>query len=132
MADLVIDYTKVREIEVIEQFTGPADEAIEPGAYARLAPASGKLTNGNATTAAEVGSGEGIVITRQVNTITILKKGIVWLGDALDGLAFGATVYLSDTDGALADAAGTVSKAVGTVVPLFGHDPFRRGLRVAL
>lgn len=130
MADLVIDFTKVREIEVIEQFTGPADEAIEPGHYARLAPATGKLTKGNATTVAEIGSGEGIVITRQVNTITILKKGILWLGDALDGLTFGATVYLSDTDGALADAAGTVEKIVGTVVPLYGHSPFQKGLRV--
>lgn len=133
MPDLVIDYTKVREIEVIEQFTGPADETVDPGHYARLEPTTGKLTKGNATTAAEVGSGEGICITRQVNTITLLKKGILWLGDGvLDSLQFGATIFLSDTDGALADAAGTVNKAVGTVVPLYGHSPFKKGLRVNL
>ena len=132
MTDLVIDYTKVREIEVVEQFTGPADETIDPGVYARLNTSTGKLTKGNGTTTAEVGTGEGICINRQVNTITVLKKGILWLGDALDGLSFGATVYLSDTDGVLADAAGTVSKVVGTVVPLYGHSPFKKGLRVNL
>ncbi|MCA9935850.1 MAG: hypothetical protein H6662_15590 [Ardenticatenaceae bacterium] len=130
MTDLVIDYTQVREIEVIEQFTGPADETVDPGHYARLAPSTGKLTKGNATTAAEVGTGEGLCITRQVNTITILKKGILWLGDALDALNFGDIVYLSDTDGTLADAAGTVSKVAGVVVPLYGHSPFKKGLRV--
>ncbi|MBK7918401.1 MAG: hypothetical protein IPJ94_19520 [Chloroflexi bacterium] len=102
MTDLVIDYTLVREIEVIEQFTGPADETVDPGHYARLAPATGKLTKGNASSAGEVGAGEGICITCQVNTITILKKGILWLGDGvLDALNFGATVYLSNTDGTL-------------------------------
>lgn len=132
MTDLVIDYTKVREIEVIEQFTGPADETVNPGQYARLAPATGKLTKGNATTAAEVGSGEGICITRQVNTITILKKGVIWLGDALDALNFGAAIYLSNTDGTLADTAGTVSKVAGHVVPLYGHSTFKKALRVNL
>jgi hypothetical protein len=133
MTDLVIDFTKVREIEVIEQFTGPADETVNPGHYARLAPATGKLTKGNATTAAEVGAGEGICITRQVNTITVVKKGILWLGeDALNALQFGATIYLSNTDGTLADTAGTVSKVVGTVVPLYGHSTFKKALRVNL
>lgn len=133
MTDLVVDYTLVREIEVIEQFTGPADETVEPGQYARLAPATGKLTKGNATTADEIGSSGGLCITRQVNTITILKQGILWLGDGvLDALDFGATIFLSDTDGALADAAGTVSKSLGTVVPLYGHSPFKRGLRLHL
>ncbi|MBK8987376.1 MAG: hypothetical protein IPM39_15085 [Chloroflexi bacterium] len=133
MTDLVIDYTKVREIEVIEQFTGPADETVNPGQYARLAPSTGKLTKGNATTAAEVGSGEGLCITRQVNTVTVLKKGILWLGEGvLDALNFGATIYLSNTDGTLADAAGTVSKVVGTVVPLYGHSTFKKALRVNL
>lgn len=132
MADLVIDYTQVREIEVIEQFTGPTDETVEPGQYARLAPSTGKLTLGNASSATEVGSGEGLCITRQVNTITIVKQGILWLGTALDSLNFGASVYLSNSDGTLADAAGTVSKVVGIVVPLYGHSPFKKGLRVNL
>jgi len=133
MTDLVIDSTLVREIEVIEQFTGPADETVDPGQYARLVPATGKLSKGNASSAGEVGSGGGVCITRQVNTITIVKKGIIWLGDGvLDALNFGATVYLSNTDGTLADTAGTVSTAVGTVVPLYGHSTFKKALRVNL
>jgi hypothetical protein len=41
-------------------------------------------------------------------------------------------VYLSNTDGTLADTAGTVNKVVGTVVPLYGHLPAKKGLRVNL
>lgn len=133
MTDLVINHTLVREVEVIEQFTGPADETVEPGQYARLAPATGKLTKGNATNAGEVGTGEGVCIVRQVNTITILKKGVIWLGEGvLDALNFGAPVYLSNTDGTLADSAGTVNKLVGHVVPLYGHSPIKKGLRLNL
>jgi hypothetical protein len=39
------------------------------------------------------------------------------VGDALSGIAYGVSVSLSDTDGTLADAAGTVSTVVGKVVP---------------
>jgi tetrahydromethanopterin S-methyltransferase subunit E len=39
------------------------------------------------------------------------------VGEALDSLAYGAVVYLSNTDGTLADTAGTVSKKIGVVVP---------------
>jgi hypothetical protein len=54
--------------------------------------------------------------------ISLLKRGIV-AGFNLSGLAYGASVYLSDTDtGILADAAGTVSVAVGKVVPLSDAD----------
>ena len=38
------------------------------------------------------------------------------VGDALSGIAYGVSVFLSDTDGTLADAAGTVSTVVGKVV----------------
>jgi len=54
----------------------------------------------------------------------LLRRGKVALYDAnganiLDGLTFGAQVYLSDTPGRLADAAGTVSVPVGRVIPLW-------------
>lgn len=134
MTDLVIDSTKVREIEVIEQFTGPAAEAIEAGDYVRLNPTTGKIEKGNATTAAEARKG-GPALTSAVqanDTITFLRKGIVWVGDALDALTFDDDVFLSNTDGTLADAAGTVSLVVGTVVPLYGQSAYKRGLRVDL
>jgi hypothetical protein len=39
------------------------------------------------------------------------------VGNALSALTYDDDVFLSDTDGTLADAAGTVSKIVATVVP---------------
>ncbi len=134
MADLTIDSTQVREVEVIEQLTGPAEEALALGDYARLNTSTGKLEKGNGTTAAEARAG-GVVIQAAETadlTATILRKGIVFLGDALDSLTFDDDVFLSNTDGTLADTAGTVSLIVGTVVPLYGYATYNKGLRVDL
>ena len=131
MPDLVIDSTKVKEVEVIEQFTGPTDEDIQPGQYCRLNTGTGKLTKGNATSAAEARK-FGMCINNLAGKITVLRKGIVFLGAALDARPFDSDVFLSNTDGALADAAGTVSLVVGTVVPLYGYSPYKKGLRLDL
>jgi hypothetical protein len=49
--------------------------------------------------------------------VTAIAKGIVG-GLDLSGLAYGASVFLSDTDGGrLSTAAGTVSVTVGKVIP---------------
>ena len=132
MADLVI--TVCEPVEVIEQATGPAAEAVAKGQYTRLQTTTGDIELGNATTAAEARNG-GLAIqeaTQAGDTITYVKKGIVDVGDALDALAYDADVYLSDTDGTLADAAGTVSKIVGTVVPGNGATTADKLLRVDL
>lgn len=55
---------------------------------------------------------------------------IVDLGNALGGLAFGATVYLSDDAGELADAAGSATVAMGTVIPGHGQTTADKLLRV--
>ena len=43
---------------------------------------------------------------RLVKTVTVVRQGLVDIGDALAGMNYGALVYLSDTDGTLADATG--------------------------
>jgi len=43
------------------------------------------------------------------------------VGEGLVGLNYGALVYVSDTDGTFADAAGTVSVIAGQVIPGFGN-----------
>lgn len=104
------------------QFTGPAAEAISAGQYVRLNTSSGKIALGNGTSAAEVGYTRGIALMSAAanEALTMATAGaIVDLGDALDALAFDAAVYVSDTDGTLADAAGTTSSIVGRVVPGF-------------
>ena len=57
---------------------------------------------------------------------------VVDVGDALSGLDFADSVYVSDTDGTLADAAGTVSKVAGTVVPGWATTSAEKLLRVEL
>ena len=114
----LITASRVEVVHSLEQFTGVAAETIVPGACVRLDTATGKITNGNGTDAAEarilgIAVGTHNVIARL--PVTIVRHGI------LDGFTFSqawdAPIYASDTDGRLGDAAGTVSLAVGRVVP---------------
>ena len=119
MADLTI--TKTRQVEVIQQFTGPAAEAIAVGQRCRFDATTGQITKGNATNAAEAARGGIAVHAAAVGeTVTIINQGTVDVGEALAALNFGALVYVSNTDGSFADAAGTVSVVAGQVVPLWG------------
>ncbi len=84
--------------------------------------AAGKLLKANGTTTTTAAF-EGIATvksTRAGQAVTVIREGLVDVGNALSALAIGAAVYLSDTDGTLADTAGTVSTIVGRVVPGWG------------
>lgn len=130
MATLTV--TVVRPVAVIEQITGPAGEALTAGQWARLNTSTGKIELGKATTLAEAADG-GIALSAAAvgSPVTLVTQGLVDLGDALGDLAYGATVFLSDTDGTLADATGTQTKKVGTVVPAWGSTTADKLLRVA-
>ncbi len=118
MTDLTI--TKCRQVEVIQQFTGPAVEAIAIGQRCRFDASTGKIALGNGSTAAEARRG-GIATHAAAigEAVTIINQGTVDVGEALASLNFGALVYVSDTDGGFADAAGTVSVIAGQVIPLW-------------
>lgn len=122
MANLTITAAEVAPVEVREKISGYAAEAVAAGQYVRVDTTTGKLALGNGSAAGEARNG-GIALRSVVagQELTILRKGILFLGDALDALTFDDDVFLSDTDGTLADAAGTVSVIVGTVVPLYGQ-----------
>lgn len=117
MANIAL--TTANRVEVVEsrrQMTLPAAEAITAGAPVRLDTSSGKFTNANGSSAAEARVWG--IATRTVAAgvpVTAIRNGV------LDGFTFSqaydATIYLSDTDGRLADAAGTVSTVVGRVIP---------------
>ncbi len=122
MANLTI--TKAEAVQVVQQFTGPAVEAIAAGQRCRLDPTTGKIALGNGTTAAEVKRGGIATHAAAVGeAVTIINQGIVDVGEALAALDFGADVYVSDTDGTFSTAAGdsTVDVIVGMVVPGWGH-----------
>lgn len=126
MANLTITAADVAPVRVDQdgQFTGPAGAAITAGQVVRLDATSAKWVLASAVTGgADIGSIKGVAVNsaNAANiTITVVRKGLVDLGDALDGLNFDAAVYLSDTEGTLADSAGTVSTVIGRVAPGFG------------
>ena len=106
---------KVEVVESIIQLTLPAAEAITAGAPVRI-DTSGLFTPSNGTSTTEADT-YGIA-TRTVaagEALTAIRKGV------MDGFtfsqAYSATIYVSDTDGRLGDAAGTTSKVAGKVIP---------------
>lgn len=123
MADIAITASDVAPIKVEEQHTGPAAEAIDAGEVVRLDTTSGKFTLANATSAAE-GRAFGMAVNSAVagETLTVVKKGMVDLGDALTSEDYDEELNLSNTDGALDDGAGTPTGtyAIGRVVPAWG------------
>ena len=133
MADLSVTAGDVAPVKIIEQFTAPAGEAFSAGAAVRLDTTTGKLTGANGSAAAEARVA-GIALTTAAanDTVTVLRKGYVDLGDALDALTYDDDVFLSNTDATLADTAGTVSTIVGTVVPGFAATTPDKLLRVDL
>lgn len=131
MANLTI--SAIRPVQVIEQFTGPAAEAITAGNYVRFNVTTGKIEKGNGTNAAEARKG-GLALNTAVagETVTAVRKGLVDLGNALGDLTYDDDVFLSDTDATLADAAGTVSLIVGVTVPAWGATTADKLLRLDL
>jgi hypothetical protein len=116
MADIAVASAgRIRIVESIVQATLVAAETIVAGAPVRI-DTSGKFTNSNGTSTTEART-YGIA-TRSVaagEALTAVKVGV------LDGFTFSqaydAIIYVSDTDGRLADAAGTTSKIAGRVLP---------------
>lgn len=131
MANLTV--STIRPVQVIEQFTGPAAEAITAGNYVRLNVTTGKIEKGNGSTAAEARKG-GLALNTAAagETVTALRKGLVDLGNALGDLTYDDDVFLSDTDATLSDTAGTVSLIVGTTVPAWGATTADKLLRLDL
>lgn len=134
MANLTVVAAKVAPVQILEKFTGPAAEAITKGQYVRYNVTNGKIELGNGTLAAEARAGgiaiEGASVAGV--TVTAVRKGLIDVGDALDALTYDDDVFLSNTDGVLADVAGTVSTIIGTVVPAWGATTADKLLRVDL
>lgn len=107
----------------IQQHTIKAGGAVRAGAGVRFDATTGKFIEGNAANATNANIvGIALRTRAEGEGVTVIQKGII-AGFDLSGLNFGATVYLSDTTGVLADAQGTVNKPVGRVVPVYGQLP---------
>ena len=117
----LVTANRVRVVESIEQMTLPAAEAFPAGAAVRIDVTTGKFTRANGSTAVEAriygiatGSASAGI------AVTAIRQGVMDGWD-LSGMAYDAPAYLSDTDGALDTAAGSVSTVVGRVIPAFGQ-----------
>jgi len=127
MANLTLDVAQVGAADPIsaDKLTLPAGAStLVAGDLVRIDTSTGKFVLAKATTAPN-GRVYGMLVNgadRANCPVTAIRRGVVALDDsALSGLAYDAPVYLSDTDGKAADAAGTVSVVIGRVIPLFAN-----------
>lgn len=119
MADLaLVTANTVHVVESIIQMTLPAAEAITAGMAVRLDTTSGKFTKANGTDAAEARIyGIAVKTVAAGLPVTAIRKGVIE-GFDLSALDYDLAIYMSDTDGMLAnDAASTVDVVVGRVIP---------------
>jgi hypothetical protein len=100
-----------------DQKSLPAAEAITAGAGVRLDTTNGRWTNSNASTAAEARTWGVAMRTVVAGENLTAVRNCILDGYDLSALAYDQAVFVSNTDGRLADAAGTVSAIAGRVVP---------------
>lgn len=129
MAALTI--TSARIITAWDQWDAPAQEAFDYEAV--RFHTDGQVTPANGTTSTEANfAGFAVIKAERVGrSVTVVAGGVLDVGDALDAMAFGAPVYLSDTDGQLDTAAGTVPVIVGRVRPLWSGTVANKVLKIA-
>ncbi len=101
--------------------SGIAAAAIEAGQPVYI-DSNGKynLADANAA-AADQFRGIALNTVAAGQPVSVLEEGYLY-GYTLSGVAFDGLVYVSDTVGTLADAAGTASLKVGRVTARFGED----------
>lgn len=125
MADLTITAADVSIVESREMFDVPAGTAITAGQAVRIDHTTGcaQLADATGTAAGTVNDVVGIAMNSAAAsmTVTVLKKGLADIGDALGDLGYDAKVYLSDTAGALADGTGSQTVVVGRVQPIHNN-----------
>lgn len=105
MADISITASRVAAVEAIDEQTLPAAEVITAGQIVRI-DTDGKFAPANASSEAEA-DWYGIAINGAIAAgypVRAVRKGKVNIGDGMTSLAYNAKVYLSHTDGVLADA----------------------------
>jgi hypothetical protein len=120
MADITITPADVRIVRIVEMLPdGPAGEALNAGEVVRFDTTTGYYTPSNGTSAGEARAvGVSVTTADYANaTISVMKQGILDVGDALDALAYDLPIYNSDTDGGMANAAdATTDVTIGRVV----------------
>lgn len=124
MADLTLTAAQIAVVfpENSEIYDYIAAETITAGQPVYI-NTSGKAGVADANGISPINRFRGIALNKAYagQAVSVLVKGSVY-GYTLSGLAYDASVFVSDTAGSLADAAGTTSLAVGKVMPLSDKD----------
>ena len=123
MADIALTAAKIGAVDPMkaEIYSFVAAEAITKGQIVYI------TTSGTAGVADANASGKQQAVGVALNgvgagqAVDVLVQGPVY-GFTLTSQAYGAALYLSDTVGALADAAGTMTVPCGRVMPLSDKD----------
>lgn len=121
MADINLDTADKVNVDslTVTQRTFIASANITAGAPCYIVGASGKVAHSDANqTPLDVVWGISTKTVLAGEAVTLVRRGEM-SGWDLTALAYGAPVYLSDTVGRLADAAGGTNVTVGHVVPVF-------------
>jgi hypothetical protein len=130
MSDITAVST-IRLVEAVEEpRTIPAAEAIAVGAVIGI-NSDGKAVNARATTGPILPHGMALNAAAAAGMpVSIIRDGLVDVGNILTGLAYGALVYASDTAGRLADGSVNSLAAIAEVVPVFSSSVADKLLRV--
>lgn len=130
MAALTIQ--EVRLIQAGEMQTGPSAETLAIGDAARY-DTSALFTGANGTDTTE-NNFQGLVLDIDAGQVVTLagNDSLVTLGDALAAVAYGALIYLSDTDKKLTATSGesTTTKVFGIVEAVRNQGTVYKALRI--
>ncbi len=125
MADLTSP-TVIHIVEWQDKFDAPATAtlvAISSGLCPVMYDSSGNLVPGDAN-AGGLNDFEGVATTEVSRTgqaSTVVRKGLLDVGNMLADVPIGASIYLSDTAGKFSDTPGTNVVIIGRVVPAWGN-----------
>lgn len=122
--------TTCRIVEWVDKFDAPSNEVF--GFEAVRYHTDGTVTpaNGTDTTENNICGFATIESDRVGQAITVVRDGLLDIGNALSGVAIGAPIYVSDTDGQIATSAGSASMIIGRCVPGWGSLTADKLLRV--
>ena len=132
MADITVTAARVAMCDPIKakKHTHIAAEALTAGQVVYTVAASGRVGIADANASGkQQARGIALEAAGAGYPVTVLEEGDLF-GFGVSGLDADALVYLSDTAGALADAAGTMSVPIGRVVRLTDTPTETKVLRV--
>ena len=122
MADLAL--VSGRKLEIVHSEKADIKDFIqaEPLAVGDIVyqTSAGKVAKADANVAGKQ-QARGIVVRKTGSVVSVAKKAYL-AGFDLSGLVYDAPVFLSDTAGKMADAAGTLSVNLGRVIGLTDPD----------